>query len=186
MADYKNNLNNYNYIESQRNNYNDLTEYANPIFELANILFSKSIKEMETNKCGILLDSSMKTHDICSMLIELVIYGLNILSYENADIFELLDIDDNMIRLLNVYLHNIGFKMKISLTDINYLTFEDYYCMLKKNDIHENKENVLNNYKFIYNSDFIHTNKLNLDMYKIIFEANNKNIFVISFDCLLQ
>lgn len=183
MDNYKDKLKYYKYEINQSENYQDLTHEINSIKLFSDILFSKTINELNTNKCSLLLDSTMNVEDMCCMLIELILYGLDILSQGMYNIFDLDNVDNDVFILLNNYLKNVGYEMKIEKISTT-LNFENYYCLIRKKYNYDNNKWTLMNYTFINNVDFKYKNHTMLHMYKIVFVNNLDTIFVISFNCV--
>ena len=187
---YRQQLEYYEYFEKQKENYVDLTKQNpnNSVKELATILFKKSNNGLDKDLTGILLDDQMETADIFCMVLELVLYGLDIITNGEADIFQLQESTDDMVFMIKRYLKSAGFNMEIHeelfVDDIDlYRDRTDYYCQIVRRPpelLCVNGWYVLN-YRMIENKKHI-INKIDpLPNYRAFFIASNKKIFVINF-----
>ena len=116
-SEYKKQLQYYEYFENQRKNYIDLStgqaDINNSVVELAKILFDKSSQSLCEDLTGIFIDNTMETADIFCMLVELVLYGLNILTLGDSTVFELCETTDDIVFNIKSYLKSMGFDMKV-------------------------------------------------------------------------
>src|SRR5690349_10381754 len=107
----------YQYLEKQRENYTDLTQGRentnDSIMEFAKILFNKSKKNLDQDLTGILSDETMITADVFCMIVELVLYGVDILTDSKYNIFQLKESTDDLIYDLKSYLKSSGFTMEV-------------------------------------------------------------------------
>lgn len=152
------------------------------VINLANILFNKPINSLEYDLARLIIDDSMDIVDVFCMLVELVLYGLDILT--SNCIFDLIDSSDNIVDIIDTYLKSVGFTMTLiqSEYDYNYCDSTDYYCeILPKPPAYLCYPGwYVLTYRIRYNdrSDIANPH---LSMYKAIFVAN-KQLFTIHFD----
>lgn len=187
MDDYQEKINKYNYSEDQLQNYKDLTVHNNEsIIEFAKILFNKSIKELNYNLTLLLLDEYMKTSDIFSMLLELLLYGLHILNIEN--IFNIEPID-NIVYDVKKYLRSAGININFHEEFINdepilYRDRDDYYVHI----VPRPPFFLCPKGWYVLNYRLIENNKFNiltsLEHFKAFYIFKNNKIVTISFSFL--
>lgn len=198
-SQYKKQLEFYNRLEVQRENYVDLTkEQSNEndsIVKFATILFNKSHNNLDQDLSGILIDETMESVDIFCMLIELVLYGLNVLA-RNTDanmgtdltIFDLVESSDRIVDVINCYLKSCGFKININeqITDddaVLYRDKDDYYCEIVEKPpsylCHEGW--YVMNYRLINNSKFKFMSITPLHKFVAFFISKQNKIFTIKF-----
>jgi hypothetical protein len=187
---YKKQMEYYQYIERQRQNYIDLSKGGDPndsVIQLASILFNKNIKNLDSDLIGIILDESMDVADLFCMLIELVLHGLHILTNNNISIFDLDDPYCELIGTMRSYLRSIGIDMIIreELTDeqSTYRDGDNYYCeLVPKTSIPPNNIGwqVLD-YFLIYNFRFKHTQNAPLETFNLFFVTKQNRLFVVKF-----
>lgn len=151
----------YQYIESQRENYIDLTN--EPIKNFALLLFSKSKFDLENDRSALILDENMNEIDTFCMLTEILLYGINILT--NGSIFDLESKYDKIINIIKAYFASC--YIDINIKDYNNETY--YVCINKKTN--KNTWKVLD-----YDLDINENGEFN-----IFFESNNKKKFIINF-----
>lgn len=193
-ARYKQQLEFYNYVEKQRENCIDLTnDSSDHIKSLANILFNKSIKDLGLN--GLLVDDMTEPADIFCMLVELVLYGIDILTNTTSNIFELDDPNCELIGTVNKYLKTTGFYMEINEDFVEdnivclYRDRNDYYFeILGKPPFYLciNDGWYVGNYRMAQNINFKFTKNTDLAKFKAFFVTHNKKIFVITFKYVLN
>ena len=176
----------YHYVEKQKENYVDLTKDGG-INEFAMILFSKSPAKLDQDQCRIFSDD-MNVADLFCMLIELVLYGVDILTNKSADIFSLKTSTDDIIYTIKAYLKSSGFDMMVSeefSEEVNlYRDRTDYFCQITKRPpvflCHSNWS--LLNYQIIENRRFSLSSQLT--DYSVFFISSEKKIFLIKFKVL--
>lgn len=196
---YKRQLEYEEYIRTQKNNNVDLTKLVDPdinpndsIKALAEFIFNKNENNLKDNLTGILLEGGHDTVDVFCMLLELFLYGYDVLVDSQYDIFDLVTSTDDLVFSIRSYLKSTGFDMKMDEVfdeDINinlYRDRDDYYCKIgsmppdflgKVIDPWD----VLD-YRLITNRKFIYDTKTSLSTYKAYFINKQKRIFIVSFD----
>lgn len=181
------------YIEKQREKYIDLSQGLenpnNSIYILAKEIFNKNKKKLTSDLTNILMDENTETVDIFCVLLELVLYGLEILSNGKINVFDLRDQIDDNIFLMKSYLESSGFDINVeeeiidSKDAILYRDRSDYYCEIVPKPpsyLCTNSWCILN-YKFILNKKFLFHDEMSMDKFKAFFISNEKKIFVINF-----
>lgn len=194
---YKKELEYYQYLEKQRENYVDMTggipmghEKDNSSIKLfANVLFNKKENNLNQNLSGILVDETMQSADIFCMLVELILYGINILTSEKTTIFGLDESTSDIVYTIKSYLKSTGFDMIVSEDFVEnnevylYRDHTDYYCEIvkkpPKNFCYPGWYVLV--YRLINNNKFKFANITPLEKFKAFFISDNKKIFTISF-----
>ena len=184
MSNYQQQVDYYNYVEKQRSNYVDLAK-SNPndcVKIFANILFSKPVNDLSKDLTGIVIDESMEIIDCFCMLIELVLYGINILTNGQNEIFDLVDVFDPMVDLIKKYIKSMGFDLILREElffdkDEIYLyrDRDDYYCQVTNRPpelLCYDSWYVLN-YKLITNKKFSFDQNSSLDIFKAFFISSS-------------
>jgi hypothetical protein len=182
----------YNYVENQRENYIDLTkDVSNPndsIIEFSQILFNKSRKNLDVNLSGILIEDTMEIADVFCMLLELVLYGLHLLKDGKDTIFDLNEPYDEIVYTIRDYLKSTGFDMEVRefFPDDNIDLFRDrndYYC-----EIVPTPPKYLRvpgwyilNYRLINNAKFEYSCVTPLEKFMAFFISVQNKIFTINF-----
>lgn len=186
-------INHYEYVENQRENYTDLTSHGNDSIKMfADVLFSKSIDDLPKDLTGILFDESMEMVNIHGALTELFLMGYDWLS--NSELFDLKTSYDDIIFDLNKYFNLIGVKIVVNevfdftenypLTSVNlYRDRDDYFCEItrKPPPFLQPDGFYVNEYRIITNGKFDFQNK-SIEKFIIFFISKNKTIFRIHFE----
>ena len=193
-SQYKRQLEYYEYFEKQLENPTDLAHNLdNPndsVIELAKILFNKSKNYLNYDLSGAIFDESMDVADVFCMLVELVLYGLDILSKGKTTIFNFEDSLDDIIYTIKSYLKSIGFDMIVINRESNdnnnifsYHDSEYLFCeIVPKPPVYLCYDGwYVLNYCMINNNKFNYSKTTPLDTFKAFFVADNKQIFTISF-----
>lgn len=198
------------YIINQSENAIDLREEADDpndsIRLFAKNLFTKNLNLLK-HLYLILLDDEMETVDTFSMLVELVLYGLDILSEGTANIFTLIDEKETIIDTINMYLADCKIKLIIDevliVDDIfikntrddilkiasKYRQNDDYYCEIlrKPSSLFCGKTicpwTVLS-YRININNKFRFDNLSELSAYKSFFISDNHKLFTVKFEII--
>ncbi len=175
------------YVENQMDNAVDITDDPDQVAILAQSIFTKSVHSLDNNLTGLLLDESMDQLDIHAMLIEIILYGWNIINVKS--IFETEYFSYDTVELIKKYLKSCNIEMIVDeipfINDINlYRNESDYYCeILPKSPSHFGKnEWCVLNYRMNINPKFIREANDNLDKYYSIIAINNDKIFSIKFN----
>lgn len=158
-VEYKKQLEFYEYLQKQRENYVDLgepktnqlnqsvkpedseqqieSEQLDPVVQFAHILFNKQKSKLNEDLSGILIDETMEVADVFCMLVELVLHGLDILTNSVNQIFDLKESTDDIIYVIKQYLKSSGFDLEVHEDfmeldqSINlYRDRSDYYCQI--------------------------------------------------------
>ena len=185
---YKKQLEYYEYLERQRENPVDLTKENEGIRQFADVLFNKSRNNLDKDLSGIIFDGN-DTIDMFCMLVELVLYGIDILTNGEHNLFELKESDDNMVEMLRSYFKSTGFDINvdeeiIEAEDINlYRDRTDYYCQITKRppDFLCMKGWYVLKYRIIDNKKYSFDRLTSLDKFKAYFVSNQKKVFVFNF-----
>ncbi len=191
-SQYKKQLEYYEYFEKQRQNYTDLSigqiDQNNSILQFAKILFNKSENNLQQDLSGILIDNNMDTADIFCMLVELILFGLDILTKSKYTVFDLEDSTDEIVYKIKRYLKSSGFDMEVHeyLMDDNIILYrdrDDYYCEIvpKLPSFLCYDGWYILNYHLINNKRFVFTCTTTLDKFKAFFITKQNKIFNITF-----
>lgn len=193
------------YIESCKDNATDLSVglkdgCANDSIRIfAETLFSKDPSFFDNNIYGIMLESESNGDDIFCMLIELVLFGLDILNGGIATIFDLVNADDAedaectselacIINIMNIYLKNIGYKMNMSPYNEqnarSYRDKDDWFCEIVKKPskyfCYDSDWCILN-YRIMCNNRFKYSLNTFICDYSAIFMTTGGCIYKVSF-----
>lgn len=189
---YQKQLKYYEHLQYQLENYTDLSEnLENPndsIQQFANILFFKKKSNLGENLSGLLIDENMDTADIFCMILELIIYGLNILTNNETSLFDITDATDDIIYTIKSYLKSTGFDMEfheIVAQDDDPTLYRDktdyYYEIVPKPQYIVPSGWYVLNYRIIHNNKFIISKNMQLRDYKAFLISKSRQIFTISF-----
>lgn len=192
FSQYKKQLEHYQYVENQRKNYVDLTVNKNnpnsSIIDFASILFNKKVDDLNHDLMGIILDESMEIADFFCMLVELVLYGLNILTNGNASIFDLEDPYSELVEILRSYLKSIGITMHIKEEFVDnektiYRKKNNYYCeIIPKSSVPSNHQGwYVLEYLLTCNPNFKYTQGTKLEAFNAFFVTNKNRLFIVNF-----
>ncbi|MEM3062414.1 MAG: hypothetical protein QW303_02560 [Nitrososphaerota archaeon] len=184
----------YEYVENQRRNYIDLTQQENSndsVKQLAYILFKKPVDKLDQELTGILLDERMETADIFCMLVELVLYGLDILSDGRDQIFSLNEPSDDGVCLIKAYLRSAGFDIEIredifSDKSISQNNRDDYYCEIIGESSSSREEWHILRYRIRVNDRFRFTKNTPLEKFGALFTSSNNKIFIVNFKYVIR
>jgi len=193
---YKKQLEYEAYVKSQLANYTDLTpdDQTDPndsIRAFAESLFDKSEKNIRQDLTGLLMDEETDVATIFCTLLELFLYGHNIIVDDQITIFDLTDSTDDLIYKIRVYFKSCGFTIKLDEIfddDFNinlYRDRDDYYCQITSKPpeflINPDGWFVLD-YRLILNRKFEFDIKTALNTFNAFFINKERRIFIISFD----
>ena len=193
---YKKQLEYEAYVKSQMANYTDLTpdldqDPNDSIKEFAKSFFGKSERNTRQDLTGILMDEQTDVADIFCILLELFLYGFNIITDNKSVIFDLTDSTDDLIYKMRVYFKSCGFTIKLDEIfdfDINvnlYRDRSDYYCQITSMPpeflINPDGWFVLD-YRLILNRKFEFDIRTGLNVFKAFYINKERRIFIISFD----
>lgn len=182
-------INNFEYVENQRENYTDLTSHGNDSIKMfADVLFSKSINDLPKDLTGILFDESMEMVDVHGALTVLFLLGYDWLS-NDSELFDLKTSYDDILFDLNKYFNLIGVKIVVNevfdfTENVNlYRDRNDYFCEItrKPPPFLQPDGFYVNEYRIITNGKFDFQNKP-IEQFIIFFINKNKTIFKIHFE----
>lgn len=188
-SQYKKQLEYYDYVERQRKNCVDLTTENNSVEKFAKILFGKNFNNLNQDLTGIIFDDGHDVVEIFCMLVELVLYGIDILTDKKNNIFDLQELDDNIIDILKGYLKSAGFILKVDQEiidedDLNlYRDRDDYFCQIVKRPpefLCVAGWYVLN-YRLIENKKYHYNSLTVLENFKAFFITRQNKIFTFYF-----
>ncbi|XWV25181.1 mg424 protein [Tupanvirus deep ocean] len=193
-SQYKKQLEYYEYFEKQRENYTDLSQdQPNPndsIVVFANLLFKKSLRNLNQDLSGILVDETMEAADIFCMLIELVLHGLHILTDGKSTIFDLEESTDDVVYTIKSYLKSAGFDIVVTEDFMDddqpvclYRDRNDYYCEIVPKPPAQfcQKDWYVLKYRMINNKKFKFMRITPITNFKAFFISNKNKIFTIHF-----
>jgi hypothetical protein len=181
------------YIKSQMKNHINLAQYVdNPndsVKIFAEILFSRSEKNLPYEKPGLLMDEGTETVDIFCVLLELFLYGHDVLVDSKSTVFDLTGFDD-LVDRINIYFRSMGFKIKLeeNWEDVNINLYRDrfdYYCQITSKPpeflMGTNSWYVLD-YRLLLNRKFVFGAQTPLNTFQAFYVNKEKRIFLISFE----
>jgi hypothetical protein len=185
----------YEYVENQSKNPVDYTnlpyteEDLNPMVRvLAEKIFSYSKNNLDINLSGIFIDPDiMEPVDLFSVMIEFIMYGLNIITKGQKTLFDITDQFEDIIYDIKKYLKSVGFDMKIDEVFglDSHLQYDGNtcYCRIvpKPNNylVVKNDWNILN-YRIIINNDYKHSTNSSIETFQAWFINKNKKVFTIN------
>lgn len=187
---YQKQMQYYEYIEKQKENYVDLSQnLENPndsVKYLANILFKKSLNNLDQDLTGLLVDDTMEVADLFCMLIGLTLYGIDILSNGQTNVFDLDDTNNDFFTIIQSYLKSIGFQISITNepnTDTLYRDRANYHCEIvpKPPPFLCHPGWYVLSYRLLDNKKFCFDHLTSLDRFSVLFVANNK-LFTIRYN----
>ena len=169
-----------NYIEEQKDNAIDLTDVEvnkgtnQSIRDLAGYLFNIPLDSLD-NKLARIMPNIESVADIFSVLLELVLYGLDILSNSEADLFDITTTDQKEVEVIKIYFKSLGFTIEIKeATD-----FTKGYCAIAENKVNIEGWLVLD-YIMLLAADFKFDNDSRLDQFEHILRVRMiKNIISV-------
>lgn len=190
-SQYKKQMEYHEIFQKQKENYTDLTNEGNDsIKEFAKILFNKSAKNLDRDLSGVLVDDEMETTDIFCMLVELVLYGLDILSDGKYTIFDLNESTDDVVYTIKHYLKSAGLDMIIQehICEDNenpslFRDRTDYFCEIlpKPPRYLCHKGWYVLNYRIIDNKKNNLIAITPLEKFRAFFISKQKKIFLVNF-----
>lgn len=182
------------YVQNQRQNYTDLSvNLENPndsVKIFSNILFNKPLDNLSSDMTGMLLDEEMDVIDIFQTFLEIVIYGLDILTNSSVSLFDLTDQFNDMIYTLKTYTRAVGFDIVIEEEIVEkdrinlYRDRTDYYCQItpKPHPYFCFDGWYVSNYRCIVNSKFVFDkDTCGINDLKAFFISKSRQIFTVKF-----
>jgi hypothetical protein len=141
--------------------------------ELAEILFSKNVNNLDNSR--VLLEYGSDVADIFCMIIDLILNGIQILSGNKYTLFDLDDLNDEIVIVMKKYIQSIGFILDLH-QDIQ---CQDFYIELFPKQCPDVINSWHDIYGVMFNKNFQHHNKL--ENYKLMFVSKSCKIYYISF-----
>lgn len=174
---YQKQLEYYQYVERQRSNYIDLTvEQNDSIKSLARHIFSKATRNLNRDLTGVLLDESMDIADLYCALLELMLYGLDMLA--GVKLFDLMNVYDDIVFTLRDYFKTMGFDVVMDeVAEVG----EDGYCVIVDNLLNDRGWIVLDYYWMKVNQLFVFDRATPLEKFKAYVVTREGKVFVVSF-----
>jgi hypothetical protein len=180
------------YIEDRKENAVDLTSEGNgSVAALAKHIFSIPFSELDEKQSRIIPDVG-DTCDLFCMLLELVLYGLDILSQQKATIFDLKEVNQTEVTIIKKYFQSLGFSINIKQEfleedeSINtYRDRDDYFCQITEKPpafLNSTDPWTLLNYRILNNRLYKAEDDAKLSQYKTFFINKSRNIYTIAFD----
>lgn len=179
------------YIEFQRENYIDLAEglvdQNDSIRFLAEKIFREKPLDIRYDLIGILFDDETESVDLFCIMLELLLYGLNIITNDKANIFMLEETTEDIVYILKNYFRCIGMSFTVTNLDLDPDTFRDtgeYYCEIVPKPIRmlcDPKDWYILKYRMILNNRCQYNMNTKLDYFKAYFLNNNDKVFSIHF-----
>lgn len=195
---YKKQLEYYEHIEKQREKFINLSENLdtskNEIAQLAEILFNKSVNNLRDFSMELMANETMESVDIFCMLIELMLYGLTILTNNNGSIFDLNDSTNEIVDVTKLYFKSAGFEIIIKQDFVEddasnlYRDRNDYYCEIvpKPPPYFCYNDWYVLNYRMINNKRYSFDRTTSLNNFKAFFISNENKIYTITFKYLTK
>lgn len=186
------------YVTNQYNNPVDLTlqmenENENDSVRLlAETIFSKSERHVLSQNFGILMNEDAEPADMFCMILELFLYGFDIISGKKS-ILNLIDSTDDFVYKMKTYLKSIGIKLtvyEIFDEDVNinlYRDRDDYYCNVTSKPpdfLHNTGGWHVLDYRILNNRKFKFDGTTPLVDFKAFFINRSKRICTVSFDLI--
>jgi hypothetical protein len=195
---YNKQLEQYKYFQDRLENYVDLSKQIDPaepnatIKLLADKVFNKNANNLDMDLTGILSDEDMEAQDLFQAILELVLYGLDIITDGSITLFDINDQFCDIMHDLKKYLKSMGLDMKIDeeigVEDINaYADKTDHYYRIVPKPIKwlcPQTDWYVLTYRMIPNESFTCINTANtmpLSKFKTWFVNKQKKIFTIEF-----
>lgn len=192
---YKKQLEYEKYINNQKKNFVDLsTNVDDPndsIKLFAEWVFNKREMDLTHDFGGLLLDQHYNVADIFCMLLEIFLYGHNIVTEKQSTIFDLKESTDDLVCTIKNYFKSFDFDIfvkEINDTNINANNFKytnDCYCYinLAPHILFKTEHDWwIANYELKLNPYFTFTDLTTLPHFKAYFISNDNKIFAITFD----
>lgn len=162
------------------NNIIDLENEHNSAKIIASRLFEHNLDE---NNYFAILMKECNIDDAAIFILEVVLYGISILSNDMITIFDIDNVDNEFIGKINKYLNKIHFMMKIiKINEINDSYLSEIISIEDAMKFGKKEYYSILSYLISYNDDYVVPQKLN-DV-KIIFKAKNDDYFQVSFEHL--
>jgi hypothetical protein len=179
------------YVQSQSENYIDITHYHNDSVRIfAERLFNKSKKILNNDLYRILVDNHMSAVEMFSMLVEIVLYGMDILTSGNYGWLNVTDSTSDIIYDIKKYVETIGFDIivhEIILPEHEiplYRDRTDYYCQILPKPppfLCRGTWNILM-YRIIENTHFKYIDNVTpIDDFSALIITHSKQVFTIKF-----
>lgn len=157
---------------------------------LAEIIFSKKPMDVKFEQYQTIFDEDSQSADVFCAMLEFILYGINILSESQLNIFMLDSTTNDSIYLIQNYLKPMNLTMcieEISGDDPSKINLfrdrKDFYC-----EITEKPPSFLCfpgwyilDYRFILNNKFDFDVNTKLDVFKAVFVTKEKKVFMINF-----
>lgn len=192
--EYQKQLDYKEYVQLRYDNPIDLTSEAeenDSVRMFANILFNKSERNLGSDLHGLLMDSDTEVADIFCMVVELFLYGFDIIT-KGTEIFQLIDSTDDLVYKMKNYFKSAGISLTVDEvfddTNVNlYRDRDDYYCQITSKPplfLQFNSDwNVLG-YRLLTNRKFQFDTTTPLNKFKTFFINKYRRIFILSFSLI--
>lgn len=151
-------------------------------------LLAEQIFTNKNTTFQITTDQNMDIADLFCMLTEIILYGIQILSNNQYEIFDLQSSSDDFVKLLQKYFSTLNLKfniLQLHITDPYKYHYEPtYYIHIVPKPpsyLLKNQWNVLN-YRLIHNKLFTYNKYSKLSDFKFFFINNQNIIFIVNFD----
>ena len=152
----------------------DLSKEDNCAQKFAQILFGRPIEQLDSQYSYLILDEDMDVDDLFCMLIEILIYGIEIL-YGELDIFQLESDDHPVVQKLALYFLSCGFRLIVETSEDNLY----YFCEI----FPANREASwkIGNYALVENGNFAYYPNMRLELLRLRLVNHQGRVFYISF-----
>lgn len=183
----------YSYIQDRIKNQIDLTiksDNNSNSRKMAEIIFNKNSNHLENDLTRMIPSEEMDIEDMFCMLLEILLYGINILT---GGYFQLMDISDDtkeMIEIVSKYFVSLGYNIILEKKEIEnnrpclYRDRDDYYC-----EVTNRPPELLMvtgwfvlRYRIIKNMKFIKQTKL--DDMSVMVITKNLSVYTIKFEII--
>lgn len=173
------------YIAQQKKDAIDLTNESSPALIVAQYIFSQSPEQLPHNSAGLFIDAdSMQIGDVFCFLLEVLLYGVNILTNRCATIFNLESMTDDIIVTIKGYMKMLGFSLTVEefldKPTNSYCTIYDDTAAI---DFSSNSWVVLN-YLIVQDPQIVRATQSNVPLSNFVAEFTNTrgSYFTIKFD----
>ncbi len=198
----QNQLNNYNNLVKQQENFTDLASglenQNDSVLLLADKLFGIPYTKINDHKFGIIIDPTMESADIFTMLMEILLCGVKIITQNKCSLFDLTDSTDDLVYQIKSYFKCIGYEMTVKEEFIDSIDDKDTSLFRDKNDYFyevlpkppayfARKEDwYVGNYKITINPNFKFVPATPVENFYLFFISKNNKIYTIRFKTIMH
>jgi hypothetical protein len=148
----------------------------------------------------LLTDAGMlESEDIFQIILEITLYGIDVVGNNAVSVFQLTDNTDDFIYLIKRYVESLGFNLRISMDELpdDFRSATDYYCEIIDKipdflDTSPNKWVIGDKYQIRQNPLYAYDSNMPLNNFKAIFrtvsiidDVKNFKLFTINYDYIM-